>query len=139
MRELGIIRALHRVFGFGDLYCLHGAITVSVKDLNRAVAWYRDKLGLSVKPEKSYSGEVYLGYLQRETPMIVLFPVVDRKIPFADRHLILFTRKLDSVHAELASVGIDVGLIQSDSGGNRFFRFRDLERNELEVCLEPSK
>ena len=138
MRDLGIIRALQRVLGFGDLYSVRGTITVGVNDLDRAVTWYCDRLGLSVMPEKSYSAEVHLGYLQRETPMIVLFPAGERNsVPFAERHPILFTHKLDSVHAELASAGIDVGLIQSDSAGNRLFRFRDLEGNEIEVCVEP--
>src|SRR5258708_28063141 len=102
MRDLGIIRALQRVLGFGDLYCVRGTITVGVNDLDRAVTWYCDRLGLSVMPEKPYSAEVHLGYLQRETPMIVLFPVGDPKsVPFPDRHPILFTHKLDSLRTEL--------------------------------------
>jgi catechol 2,3-dioxygenase-like lactoylglutathione lyase family enzyme len=141
MLDLRLYRVLQRVFGYGDAHWLAGAIMVGVKDLDRAVTWYCDKLGLSVIVEKSYSGEVHIGYSQRETPMITLLPLGNRRFgPFDDRRPpILFTRKINSVHPEFAEVGIQGGPIQSDSGGNRFFRFRDLEGNEIEVCVEPGR
>jgi catechol 2,3-dioxygenase-like lactoylglutathione lyase family enzyme len=84
-------------FYFGD------NISVGVKNLDLAVAWYQDKLGLRLTPVKS----------------------------------ILFTKKIEAAYEEFSSKGISVEPIQSDSGGNRFFRFRDLEGNAIEVCREP--
>lgn len=52
-------------------------------------------------------------------------------------HPILFTNKIEAAHAEFAARAIHVKPIQSDSGGNRFFRFCDLDDNEIEGCLEP--
>ena len=51
-------------------------------------------------------------------------------------HPILFAKRIEAAHKEFASKGIIVGPIQSASGGNRFFRFRDLDENEIEVCVE---
>jgi predicted enzyme related to lactoylglutathione lyase len=48
----------------------------------------------------------------------------------------LFTKKIEAAYEELASRGISVGPIETDSGGNRFFRFPDSEGNEIEVCRE---
>jgi hypothetical protein len=33
--------------------------------------------------------------------------------------------------------GTAVGPIEADSGGNQFFKIRDLEGNSIEVCVEP--
>lgn len=141
MRFSGMLRLIRRIFDHTDLYAAGAGITgisVAVRDLERAVTWYCERLGLSIVPEHSYSGEVHLGYLQREKVVITLFPCLDGKPGVSiDRRPILFTRKLDSVHSDFAAFGVEVGPIQSDSGGNRFFRFRDLEGNEIEVCVEP--
>lgn len=138
MRSSKITRGLQRILGYGNLYTVGGYVVIHVNDLNRAVTWYCDKLGLSVLPENSYSGEVHLGYQQSdENVMIVLFPIPEGKSFFSNRHPILFTKKLDAVHAEFAAFEIQTGPIQSDSGGNRFFCFRDLEGNDIEVCVEP--
>jgi hypothetical protein len=49
---------------------------------------------------------------------------------------IMFVQKLGNAHEYLSSQGVSVSPIQSDSGGNQFFRFHDLEGNELEVCQQ---
>ena len=53
-----------------------------------------------------------------------------------ERPPVMFAKKLAEAHEYLSARGVHVGPIQSDSGGNQFFRFRDLEGNELEVCQE---
>lgn len=132
------MKVLQRVMGFGDLYCGRGYISVGVNDLERAAAWYCEKLALSRVAEKSHSGEVHLGYLQRESTLIVLFPMPEgQPNVLSGRTPILYSRNLEATHREFDSVGISVGPIQSDSGGNRFFRFRDAEGNSIEVCVEP--
>lgn len=139
MSKPGITKILQRTLGFGDLYLVGGYISVGVKDLDRAVAWYCEKLALSRLTEKPCLGEVHLGYQQRENAMIVLFPIPDGRLNvFSGRRPpILYSKNLESTHKEFDCLGISVGPIQSDSGGNRFFHFRDMEGNEIEICVEP--
>ena len=114
-----------------------GAIVVGVADMDRAVAWYCDKLGLSFESKEPGSRGVYLGHPSGDLdmiPMIILVPIPRGQTNvYADRHQILFTRKLDAVYAEFASLEIQMGPIQSYSGGNRFFKWQDLEGNTIEV------
>jgi len=112
-----------------------------VRDIERTVGWYGEKLGLSSESHGSNPSEVYLGYKSGDGDvirMITLVPVPEGQLNrYADQHHILFTKKLEKVHAELVSVGVVVWPIQSDSGGNRFFRFQDVDGNSIEVCVEP--
>jgi catechol 2,3-dioxygenase-like lactoylglutathione lyase family enzyme len=105
--------------------------------MDRAVAWYCDELGLSFESKEPGSREVYLGHPSGDLdmiPMIILVPIPRGQTNVnADRHQILFTRKLDAVYAEFPSLEIQLGPIQSDSGGNRFFKWQDLEGNTIEV------
>ena len=126
------------MWGSRKLYSI-GAIVIGVTDMNRAVAWYCDKLGLSSQSKET--GEVYIGHPSADSdmlPMIILVPIArGQSNAYADRHQILFTRSLDALYAEFVSRGIQIGPIQSDSGGNRFFKWQDLEGNTIEVCHEP--
>jgi catechol-2,3-dioxygenase len=126
------------VWGSRKLYSI-GAIVVGVTDVNRAVEWYCEKLGLSSQSKET--DEVFLGHPSADSdmlPIIILVPIPrGRTNAYAERHQILFTRSLDAVHAEFVSRGIQMGPIQSDSGGNRFFKWQDLEGNTIEVCHEP--
>jgi catechol 2,3-dioxygenase-like lactoylglutathione lyase family enzyme len=126
------------VRGSSKLYS-DGVIVVGVTNLDRAVAWYCDKLGLSSRPKEPE--QVYIGHPSGRSgmlPMIILVPIPHGQTNvYTERHQILFTRDLDAVHAEFAFMGIQVGPIQSDSGGNRFFKWQDLEGNTIEVCREP--
>jgi catechol 2,3-dioxygenase-like lactoylglutathione lyase family enzyme len=126
------------VWGSRKLYSVV-AIVVGVTNLDRAVAWYCDKLGLSSQTKEP--NKVYIGYPSADSdmlPMIILVPIPrDHTNVYATQHQILFTRNLDVVHAEFASKGIQTWPIQTDSGGNRFFNWQDLEGNTIEVCQEP--
>jgi len=111
---------------------------VGVKDLDLAVAWYQEKLGLHLTPLKSEDFEGFLAFAKNdETGLaLVVIPPGQTKAT-VEGHPILFTKRIEAAYEEIASKGISVQPIQSDSGGNRFFRFRDLEGNEIEVCVEP--
>jgi predicted enzyme related to lactoylglutathione lyase len=52
-------------------------------------------------------------------------------------HVIFFAKNLEKTHQWLMERGVTVEAATSDSGGNRFFRFQDLEGNAIEVCVEP--
>jgi catechol 2,3-dioxygenase-like lactoylglutathione lyase family enzyme len=119
-------------FYFGD------SISVGVRDLDRAVAWYQEKLGLRLTPLKSEDFEALLSFAKDDDTGIALIVIQPGETKASvEGHPILFSKKIEAAHEEFASRGVVVGPIQSDSGGNRFFRFRDLEDNEIEVCVEP--
>lgn len=112
-------------------------MAVDVRDVAVARRWYAERLGLgysSPNVEKD-EGDMVLGYSAND-PVIYLVHHDKRPKNKSGRAPIMFTRKLPRAHDFLSSRGVDVGPIQSDSGGNQFFRFRDLEGNELEVCLQ---
>jgi hypothetical protein len=52
-------------------------------------------------------------------------------------HVIFFAKNLQKTRQWLIERGVTVETVASDSGGNRFFRFQDLEGNAIEVCVEP--
>jgi|SRR5579864_2317366 len=113
-------------------------ISVGVKDLGRAVAWYQEKLGLRLTPLKSEDFEAFLAFAKDDDIGLALVVIRSGEskanIP---GHPILFTKKIDAAYEDFVAKGINVQPIQSDSGGNRLFRFQDLEGNEIEVCVEP--
>jgi catechol 2,3-dioxygenase-like lactoylglutathione lyase family enzyme len=121
-----------RSFYFGD------SISVGVRDLNRAIAWYQEKLGLKLTPIKSEDFDALLAFDKKEEigVALVLIPPGEMKAN-VEGHPILFTKKIEKAHEEFEARGIYVEPIQSDSGGNRFFRFQDMEGNTIEVCVEP--
>jgi len=57
--------------------------------------------------------------------------------PAQSEHVIFFTRNLEKAREWLIERGVTVEAAASDSGGNRLFRFLDLEGNAIEVCVEP--
>jgi hypothetical protein len=110
---------------------------VDVVDLEAARLWYAEKLGFGYSSTEDENADVVLGYSEKEL-IFYLSRIVDDKRPnLRPGHPpILFSKKLDDAHEVLTSRGVDVGAMQEDSGGNQFFRFRDLEGNEIEVCQD---
>jgi len=121
-----------RNFYFGD------SISVGVRDLNQAIAWYQEKLGLKLTPIKSEEFDALLAFDKKDEDgvALVLIPPGETSAN-VEGHPILFAKRIEKAHEEFASRGIYVEPIQSDSGGNRFFRFQDLDGNSIEVCVEP--
>jgi hypothetical protein len=52
------------------------------------------------------------------------------------QHVIFYANRLEKAHKWLLERGVPVEPITTDSGGNRLFRFHDLEGNTIEVCAE---
>jgi catechol 2,3-dioxygenase-like lactoylglutathione lyase family enzyme len=122
-----------RVFSSGD------PIAVDVRDVAAAQGWYEEKMGLhyaSTDLDKE-EGSIKLGYSAEETFVYLVEDTSGRRPSFVPGHPpILFVSKLSAAHEFLSSRGANVGPLLQDSGGNHFFRFRDLDDNELEVCQE---
>ena len=119
-------------FYFGD------NVSVGVRNLDSAIVWYQEKLDLRLTPLKSEDFEAFLSFSKDDDVglALVAIPPGETKAN-VDGHPIFFSKKIESAHAEFTARGISVEPIQTDSGGNAFFRFRDLEGNQIEVCREP--
>jgi catechol 2,3-dioxygenase-like lactoylglutathione lyase family enzyme len=117
-----------RIFAPGD------CIPVEVVNVDAAQKWYAEKLGLNYTSKKIAECNVALGYEENDLLVGIRQVVGGERHDVPNHPPILFAKKVDAAHEFLSTQGVDVGPLQSDSGGNRFFRFRDLESNEVEVC-----
>lgn len=121
-----------KLFYFGD------NIAVGVRDLPHAVAWYQEKLGLRLTPNKSEDYSAFLAFDKKDQAgvALVLIPPGTTKAN-VEAHPILFTKQIGKAHEQFLSRGISVGPIQTDSGGNQLFQFQDVDGNTIEMCVEP--
>jgi catechol 2,3-dioxygenase-like lactoylglutathione lyase family enzyme len=119
-------------FYFGD------SISVGVRDLDKAIAWYQEKLGLRLTPLKSEDFSALLAFAKDDDigVALVAIPAGETDANIEERP-ILFTKKIEACREEFISRGIQVRPLQRDSGGNSFFQFSDVEGNLIEVCVEP--
>jgi catechol 2,3-dioxygenase-like lactoylglutathione lyase family enzyme len=119
-------------FYFGD------NISVGVRDLNGAIAWYEKNLGLLLTPLKSDDFAAFLAFSKHDELGLALVTIPPGETTAnVEGHPILFSRKIEACRQDFASRGIQVGPLQKDSGGNSFFQFLDGEGNTIEVCVEP--
>jgi catechol 2,3-dioxygenase-like lactoylglutathione lyase family enzyme len=119
-------------FYFGD------NISVGVRDVGRAVAWYQEKLGLRLTPLASEDFEAFLAFSKDDEMGLALVAIpAGETTANVERHPILFSKKIEACREEFASRGIHVGPLQRDSGGNSYFQFQDVDGNIIEVCVEP--
>jgi catechol 2,3-dioxygenase-like lactoylglutathione lyase family enzyme len=121
-----------KTFYFGD------NISVGVRDLDRAIAWYQEKLGLRLTPLTSEDFEAFLGFSKDDQTGLALVVIPPGQTTAnVEGHPILFTKRLEACREEFASRGVQVGPVQKDSGGNSFFQFQDVDGNLIEICIEP--
>lgn len=122
-----------QVFSGGD-----GSAYVSAGDKEALSRWYREHLGFSYSalvdaPEGSY---IELGYSAIEVHISVGQASKEEMTASRVPPPILFAKKVDAAWEYLVSHGVAPGPIQQDSGGIRFFRFRDPDGNKVEVCQD---
>ena len=119
-------------FYFGD------NISVGVRDVSKAIAWYQEKLRLRLSPLKCEEYDALLVFSKDDQTGLALVAIlVGQTEANVEGHPILFSKKLEACREQFASRGIQVGPVQRDSGGNSFFQFHDLDGNVIEVCVEP--
>lgn len=107
-------------------------INVRVKDINKAVEWYKDILGLKV--QKNYGKTVVLGH-EKGGPVCLIEK--DSYLPLPDN--------LEGTHPvfRISSSGVedckkslmDQGVTVLEGGSDGHFKFRDLDGNLLEAYL----
>ncbi|HXT87508.1 MAG TPA: VOC family protein [Verrucomicrobiae bacterium] len=134
------------MWGFAPFYILDNYV-IDVRNLSAAREWYKEKLGLQEIHDRKEddSGRPFADvclFRSRESKsrekvgvcsLIELEPGTSPE----KRHVIFYASHLEKVQKWLADRGVAIEAITNDSGGNRFFRFFDLDDNPIEVCVEP--
>ncbi|PYT41248.1 MAG: hypothetical protein DMG47_17765, partial [Acidobacteria bacterium] len=79
-----------KTFYFGD------NISVGVRDIGRAVAWYEEKLGLRLTPLTSEDFDAFLAFSKDEGTGLALVAIpAGQTTVNVERHPILFSKKLE--------------------------------------------
>lgn len=112
-----------------------GANYIGVRNLDAAVAWYIEKLGLRKNKVDLDDGDdcVALGF-EKDDVAVVLGPVGK---PTDESGPLLYSSKLAKARNLLNSRGIATTELREDRQGTHFFEMRDLEGNVIEVCEMP--
>jgi catechol 2,3-dioxygenase-like lactoylglutathione lyase family enzyme len=111
---------------------------IEVRNLGAARDWYKKTFGLreASGEREDDSGRPFVD-LRVSNDDTALTLVERAASPAQSEHVIFFTKNLQKAREWLIERGVTVEALASDSGGNRFFRFQDLEGNAIEVCVEP--
>lgn len=112
---------------------------LDVGNLELTCDWYKEKLGmLEVQNDRiEDSGRPFTDLSIANNGTFLSLIELEPGTSAEKSHVIFFTKNLEKAHQWLIGRGVVVEPIANDSGGNRFFQFRDLEGNALEVCVEP--
>lgn len=112
---------------------------LDVRHLNAVREWYKEKLGLhkAHNDREDDSGRPFADLTISNDDTFLSLVELAPGASANKRHVILFAKNLEKAHQWLASRGVAVEPTTIDSGGNRLFRFQDLEGNTIEVCVEP--
>jgi catechol 2,3-dioxygenase-like lactoylglutathione lyase family enzyme len=112
---------------------------IDVRNLAGMREWYKERLGLreANTDREEDSGRPFTDlYISNDETVLSLVELASGATA-EKRHVIFYAKHLEKAHQWLAGRGVFVEPITSDSGGNRLFRFHDLEGNTIEVCVEP--
>jgi catechol 2,3-dioxygenase-like lactoylglutathione lyase family enzyme len=112
---------------------------LDARHLNAVRDWYKEKLGLheAHNEREDDSGRPFADLTISNDDTFLSLVELAPGASADKRHVILFAKNLKKAHQWLASRGVAVEPTTIDSGGNRLFRFQDLEGNTIEVCVEP--
>jgi catechol 2,3-dioxygenase-like lactoylglutathione lyase family enzyme len=113
--------------------------SVDVRNLAAARDWYKEKLELreANNDREEDSGRPFVDLHVSGEDTFVSLVELEPGAATEKQHVIFYATNLEKANQWLATRGVAVGPATTDSGGNRFFRFQDLEGNTIEVCIEP--
>jgi catechol 2,3-dioxygenase-like lactoylglutathione lyase family enzyme len=116
-----------------------GSYGIDVRNLAASRDWYKEKLCLHEDYDRKEddSGRPFVDLKIGDDNSCVSLVELPPNASAKDQHIIFFTKNLEKAHRWLAERGVLVEPITADSGRNHLFRFRDLEGNIIEVCVEP--
>ena len=112
---------------------------VDVRNLAAACDWYKEKLGFheADTDREEDSGRPFKDLcISSDDTFLSLVELEPGAFP-ERQHVIFYAKNLEKAHQWLKGRGVAVQPATADSGGNRFFKFQDLEGNAIEVCFEP--
>ncbi len=118
-----------------------GPITVPVKDRKAAAKWYEVVLNLNgtIGWDMIPTGMYNPTDAANPEPQIVFVSAADAPLgPTPTKHPIIFARNIEGEHRWFTNQTATTGPLQTDSAGNRFFDFRDLDGNVIEVCHDTN-
>ncbi|MGH7544559.1 MAG: VOC family protein [Gemmatimonadota bacterium] len=114
-------------------------VILRVRDYEKAVKWYRDRLGLEpihTDPEEGLAvlalGDTSLTLWQLKADEVPSPPEAAGPFP------IFGVLKAKAARSELRKRKVEVGPLKED-GGVRYFTFRDPDGNRLEACEVPTR
>jgi catechol 2,3-dioxygenase-like lactoylglutathione lyase family enzyme len=112
---------------------------IDVRNLAASREWYKETLGLREVPDdrEEDSGRPFVDLRIANDNAFISLLELKPGTSAEGGHVILFAKNLEKAQQWLAGRQVFVEPITTDSGGNRFFRFQDLEGNKIEVCIEP--
>jgi predicted enzyme related to lactoylglutathione lyase len=116
-----------------------GAVTFSVpagtrilvRNIDSVLPWYVEKLGLykSTADDLAESGAATFRFKEDGNPVVL----TTRGDLGTGKTPILFTKKIGRMRDVMVARGLNVGAIERDRQGVRYFEIRDPEGNEIEV------
>lgn len=112
---------------------------IEVRNLGAARDWYKKTFGLreASGEREEDSGRPFVDLRVSNDDTALTLVELEATSSAQSEHVIFFTRNLEKARKWLIERGVTVEALASDSGGNRFFRFQDLQGNAIEVCVEP--
>ncbi len=107
---------------------------ILVRNLDSVSPWYIEKLGLyqSTGNNVGDSGGATFRFKEDGNPVVL----ATRGDLGPNKTPMLFTKKVGKMRDLLAARGVNVGTIERDRQGIRYFQIRDPEGNEIEVVEE---
>jgi catechol 2,3-dioxygenase-like lactoylglutathione lyase family enzyme len=112
---------------------------IDVRNLSASCEWYKRALGLREAPDdrEEDSGRPFADLRIANDDTFISLVELKPGASADSSHVIFYTKNLEKARQWLAGREVFVEPITTDSGGNRLFRFQDLEGNKIEVCIEP--
>lgn len=108
-------------------------VFLKVKDFDKAIDWYTTVLGFSVRWVHQDGGYAALNI--GETPLTLVKAGEGEELPKKSPiSFNFYSPNIEAAHAHLIENNVEVEPINSESDGVKWFRFKDLEGNSLEVC-----
>jgi len=112
---------------------------IDVRNLSASREWYEKTLGLRAAPDdrQEDSGRPFVDLHIASDDAFISLVELKPGATADNRHVIFYAKNLEKAQQWLVGREVFVEPITTDSGGNRFFLFQDLEGNKIEVCIEP--
>lgn len=109
-------------------------VFLRVRNLEKALGWYTEQLGLTVRWRQPGLACLNLG----ETPL-TLIEVTEGFSSVPEPTFNFYAADIDTAYGRLREAGVTVDAQIAEEPGVRWFGFQDPDGNRLEVCSWPEK